>query len=428
MKQLFITLLLALLFHPITGKAIRLPLVIENQVFTNQIKTVEMHRTGNKLSNPVVLLNSDEQLTFTFDDFSETRGDFYYTIFHCDRNWKLSAMAQQEYLESFTEFPLNDYEFAVNTRVAYTNYLVQLPNDDVPLLFSGNYAMVVFDRNQPDTPLITWRFYVVEPRVSIEARIRRGTHDALHGENQEVDFRVIHGSFQIPDPVNELKVVVKQNNRDDNALTGLKPLFISNGILDYDYSTENIFKGGNEFRFFEIRSIKYPGDGVEALSYQPPLYHATLPLSQLRTQNRYFFYREMNGNFSIEAPNIQYPDIEADYFMVHFALAMDQPLLGGSVHVFGKLSNWQCNEQNKMRYNFDRSQYELSMLLKQGYYNYMYAYYDQISGRIKIENLEGSHYETENDYQIYVYHGRMTDRYDRLIGYKRFNSSIDRSY
>ena len=37
--------------------------------------------------------------------------------------------------------------------------------------------------------------------------------------------------------------------------------------------------------------------------------------------------------------------------------------------------------------------------------------------------LEGNHYETENDYTIYVYHRQMGTFYDQLIGVKKINST-----
>lgn len=428
MKIIRFILFAFLLAETTRALAVELPHVLHNTIYSDQIKTVEMYRNGWKLSNPVITLNSNEELVFSFDDLSNVKHNYYYTIFHCDRHWRVSKLSQHEYLDSFTEFPLIDSEYSINTTVGYINYLLKLPNDDVPLLYSGNYALVIFDRDEPEVPLITWRFYVVEPRVSIEARIRRATFDPLNGENQEVDFRVQHGSFPIQDPLSEVQVVVKQNFRSDNALTSLKPQFFGNGVLEYDYDLENSFPGGNEFRFFEIRGIKYPGEGVERIDFHEPLYHATLLPGVLRTQMRYSFYKEMNGNFFIETYNKQYPDVESDYQFVHFTLKMDNPLPGGGVYVFGKLSNWQCTPVNRMTWNFDKNCYELTMLLKQGYYNYQFAYKDDQEQAAKPENLEGSHYETENDYQLFVYYGRITDRYDRLIGYQKFNSLLNRMY
>lgn len=421
-------LLLLIFSGALQGLALDLPHVLHNTIYSDQIKTVEMYRDGWKLSNPIISLNSGEKLVFSFDDLSNVRHNYYYTIYHCDRHWRVSKLSQQEYLDSFTDFPLTDSEYSINTTVGYINYLLKLPNDDVPILYSGNYVLVVFDRDEPEQPLITWRFYVLEPKVSIDARIRRATFDPLNGENQEIDFRINHGSFAIQDPLSDIQVVLKQNKRDDNAISTLKPMFFGNGVLEYDYDRENTFPGGNEFRFFEIRGIKYPGEGVENIAFHSPLYHATLIPGLLRTNSRYSFYKEMNGNFFIEVYNKSYPDVESDYQFVHFTLKMDQPLPGGGVYVFGQLSNWQCTQMNRMQWNFDTQCYELTMLLKQGYYNYQFAYKDDKEQAAKPENLEGSHFETENDYQIFVYYGRITDRYDRLIGYQKFNSLLNRSY
>ncbi|MBN2261303.1 MAG: DUF5103 domain-containing protein [Prolixibacteraceae bacterium] len=422
-RFIFILFLCLLSF---SGNAVRLPEVIENTIFSDNIKTVEMYRDGARLSNPVLTLNSEEQLLFSFDDLNNEKADLYYTIFHCDRNWKLSRIGQQEYLSSFTDFPITDFDFSRNTNMKYINYWLYLPNNDVPISLSGNYVLVVFNRNEPDVPLITWRFYVVEQQVGIEARIKRATHDPVNGENQEIDFNVKHGNFPIQNPHTDVKVVISQNNRTDNAIHNLKPLFVSNGMLEYEYDMENTFKGENEFRAFEFRSFNYPGEGVDAISLHPPLYHVTLLPHIPRVQKPYNFYKDLNGNFHVEVLNRNYPDIEADYMFVHFTLQVSKPLLGGGIYVFGKLSNWQCTKPYEMKYNMDSGQYELALLLKQGYYNFTYAYKDYRSEQIKPYNLEGSHHETENDYYIFVYYGRMNDRYDRLIGYRRFNSLADR--
>jgi hypothetical protein len=407
--------------------AVELPKVLENTINAETIKTVEFYREGWRLSNPIIDLNSDQTLVFSFDDLTSERTDYRYTLFHCDRNWKISRMAQHEYLDAYTDFPLTDFAFSRNTKFQYINYMVRLPNEDVQFKFSGNYALVVFDPEQPDTPLIIWRFYVVEQKVTIAARIHQATFDPANGEGQEVDFTIDKGSFPIQDPFSDLKVVITQNNRTDNAIDNLKPMFINGNVLEYDYNQENTFNGENEFRFFELRSLKYNGERVEELSFRPPYYHITLLPDRLRTQERYNYYQEMNGNFFIEAYNVDIPDYQADYMFVHFRLTTGMPMLGGGIYVLGKLTNWQFKPENEMKYNFDTKQYEISLLLKQGYYNFAYAFKADKEKKAKMYNLEGSHYETENEYQFYVYYGRITDRYDRLIGYNKFNSQLNRS-
>jgi hypothetical protein len=68
----------------------------------------------------------------------------------------------------------------------------------------------------------------------------------------------------------------------------------------------------------------------------------------------------------------------------------------------------------------------LTLLLKQGYYNFQYVYVPQGSLVADHKNIEGSFWETENDYQIFVYYKPMGERYDRLVGYRKLNSVENR--
>ena len=64
-----------------------------------------------------------------------------------------------------------------------------------------------------------------------------------------------------------------------------------------------------------------------------------------------------------------------------------------------------------MAWNEGAKQYEASVYLKQGYYNYMYL---QENGN----SPDGNFFETENEYIILVYHRPQGGRYDRLVGYR----------
>lgn len=405
-----------------------LPEILTNTIYTDQIKTVQLYPSEESLSIPLIKLKSNEHLHFTFDDLSNEVRNYYYTIYHCDRNWKLSKIAQEEYLDLFTDFPLDEYQYSINTKVKYLNYQLELPNQDISIKYSGNYVLVVFDKDNPDEPLITWRFYVVEPIVDVDARITSNLFDVESGEKQEVDFVIYNNGFQIKNPRTDIKVVVQQNNRLDNEINDLLPIFNDNQKLEYNYDEGNCFNGDNEFRQFEFRGINYPGKGVADVSFHEPLYHITLLTDFLRAQNRYSYEKEINGLYRIEMYKSDYPETYADYMFVHFTLKMDQVLAGGGVYVFGALTNWDCNKLNEMKWNMENHQYELTLLLKQGFYNYCYAWKDFISNKINISALEGSHSATENDYQIFVYYGKITDRYDRLIGYNLYNSLVNRSY
>ncbi len=395
----------------------------ENSVLREEIKSVQFFREGFELSNPVIGLNEDARLVLKFDDISDEVKRYNYTILHCDAEWNESFLHQNDYLEGFPVNPLDDYARSINTTFRFVNYFLVLPNDRVRFKTSGNYILLVYEGNNKENLVLSRRFYITEPLVRIEGTVRRASMDAFKGENHEVDFTLFHEKMRIDNPLEEVKVVIMQNNRWDNAIRNLKPLFIQPGRLVFDYAKENVFKAGNEFRYFDIRSYRTNGEGVSETSFHRPYYHVTLFPSDIRSDKRFFPYREMNGMYVVQSQdNVKDFDLECDYYFVHFSLPLEAPLMGGTINVFGALSNWNANKSNEMTWNFETSRYELTLLLKQGYYNFCYIYVPKGSKEGDHTNLEGSFWETENDYQIFVYYRNPGGRYDRLAGYTQLNS------
>ncbi|WP_163718060.1 type IX secretion system plug protein [Mangrovibacterium lignilyticum] len=395
----------------------------EDAVFNSEIKSVQLFQKGDQLSMPILKLGNDDQLLLKFDDLSGDTKSYSYTILQCDADWHESFLIQSEYLGGFFENPLEDYALSFNTTMKYTNYQLLIPNDRVELRYSGNYVLIVYEGNDRDKVILTRRFYVLETKVEVSGTVKRATFDPYKGDNQEVDFSIFPGQLKLDDPFQEVKIVVMKNRRSDNAIRGLKPLFVRKNELVYDYDKENVFAGGNEYRYFDIRSWEYNGENVAAVEQYQPYYHVTLLTDQIRSNKKYFFYREMNGNYTVESQDrIQDPDTECDYGFVHFTLAVPVPLVGGSVHVFGALTDRATNASNEMTWNAETKEYELALLLKQGYYNYQYVYVPEGERKAEESVLEGSFYETENDYQIFVYYKRQSGRYDQLVGFQELTS------
>ncbi|WP_167619730.1 DUF5103 domain-containing protein [Maribellus sediminis] len=427
MKLRILSIILFLAF--LTGYAQDGNFYYETAVYKETIKTALMYRTGFVLSNPVMGLNENQSLTFKFDDLDSNVKDYYYTIIHCDADWKESFIPQTDYLDGFADNPITDYAMSFNTTFDYVNYQIEIPNENVKPKFSGNYVLVVFEDNDKEKVVLTQRFQIYESAVTIEGTVRRATFDAFKGTSHEVDFTVHHPKLSILNPREEVKVVIMQNSRWDNAKTDLKPQYVRDGQLIYDYDKENVFKAGNEFRYFDNRTNRMNGENVIATDFMRPYYHKTLATDEIRANKNFFQYKEMNGKYSVESQDqeVRDYDTECDYVFVHFNLPVESPLLGGSVNVFGGLTQWNANKGNEMTYNFDKGEYELTLLLKQGYYNYIYVYVPQGSMTADHTNIEGSFWETENDYQIFVYYRDLAARYDRLVGYRILNSIENRN-
>ena len=398
--------------------------IYKDKIYKKHIKTVLLYKQGWELSYPIINLNSDDLLELSFDDLDSTTNNYSYTIIHCNSDWTKSSIMPFDYIEGFNDNPINDYDFSINTTIKYTHYYLTIPNNDVQLKISGNYIIKVYKDYNQDSVVFTKRFSVLNQQVNISAAVKKPTLIEYTNTSQEIDFSIIHNNFPIDDPFNNLKVIVKQNNRSDNAIKNLNPLFIKDNMLIYDYDEDNLFFGGNEYRNFDIKTLKYKTENINTIQYIKPYYHVELSTDNKRTFRRYFYHKDLNGKCIIENVDGHGDDLDADYVYVYFTLPFDQPFIDGKLYVFGQLSNWSCTKENEMTYNYERKMYELRMLLKQGYFDYEYAFVKTANNKIDDTFIEGSHFETENDYSISVYYRDFSSNYDQLIGYSVVNSIV----
>ena len=391
-------------------------------IYSKTIKSVQFFREGWEFSMPIIDLGSEQRLLLKFDDLNPDAQNYNYSVTHCDAGWNTSRLVTSEYMQGFFDNPINDYAFSINTTMRYVNYQLVLPNDDVRLLISGNYLLTVWANSDKEHPVLTRRFYVCEPEVQIRGEVKKATFDSFRGPNQEIDFVIDHPNFPIRDPRNDIKVVLMQNSEPDNKITNLKPLFIRQGQLDYNYNRENVFAGGNEFRNFDTKNLQITGRGVSKIEYLGGDYHVTLQTDQPNPSTLYLSENDLNGNYLVKNDRVRDSDLESDYIFVKFSLKPSSPTDGADIYVYGALTDWQCNPANRMKFNPEKGQYEVTLLLKQGFYDYRYIYREKGSSQNNVAPFEGSFVETEIDYRIFVYFGEFSSRYERLIGYRTFNS------
>ena len=394
----------------------------EDKIYRPGIKSLQLHRAGWDLSYPVIELNSQDRLSLSFDDLTDQVRNYSYTLEHCDADWHPSGLPVEEYMSGFAQQPVQDYSLSFNTYVNYIHYRVSFPNDDISILLSGNYVIKVFEDFDESKLVLVRRFSVSESVAHVSGSASQSVMNEYRDDGHQINFKVNLGSLSIHDPYSEIKVAIQQNNRWNMSIRNLQPLFVRENELDYTHQSGNIFKAGNEYRYFNIKSMRYMAEMVQNIDYQPPHYHVYLYPDAPRDNGRYFYREDLNGRFYIEVQEGVNRDTEADYVHVHFSLPMEAPLVHGELYVSGALNNWECNDVNRMQYNLGSKAYELDLMLKQGYYNYEYVYIMEDSRFPDATYLEGSYYEAENDYLVYVYLSTNTSRYDRLIAWQILNS------
>jgi hypothetical protein len=398
-------------------------LLFTNHVFNDKIKTVQLYKEGWNLSYPVIKNSGDEKLILNFDLLSGKIENYNYTFIHCDKDWKKSDIFPTDYLDGFAENPIEDYKPSFNTTVNYIHYRLFFPNDRVQLKLSGNYILMVYPANEPENPVLTQRFIITEDVAGINITAHRPRMTADINTDQQIDFTVDFSNLRINDPYRDVYAFILQNGRWNNAKRNLKPEFFSNNELKYiSLSDKNVFRGGNEFRYFDIKSIRYQSQYVRAIDFLISNYNVYLFPSENREFKPYFYWEDFNGKYYIAIQEEKNPDTDADYVYVYFTLPSKYPVEGGKMYVSGALNNWSFDSNNVMSYSSDHGAYECIMLLKQGWYNYEYVFKkDGVEDGVATK-FEGSHYETENDYTVVVYYRNPRDRYDRVVGVQTINT------
>lgn len=418
-NSLLTGLILLLTFFPLSVSG---SVKYTDKVFRNNISTVQFHVRGWEMSYPIIELGSNEELIFSFDDLDGDIKNYQYTIVHCDADWTQSSLFPADYMDGFYENQLDNNKLSFNTFVSYTHYSLIIPGYDVMLKLPGNYVLKVYEDFDQDDVVLTRRFMITESRVQIEAEVHRPRLTRYRDTGQQVSINILHPELRINDPYSELSVTVMKNGRQDNILTDLKPMYIRSREVVYEHDEHMVFNAGNEFRNFDTKSLRYQTEFISSIDFSEGIYHVELHPASSRQYSRYFSHHDINGRFLIRNEEGREPSTDADYVMVHFTLSWEVPFDKGDVYVLGALSDWNFYGKNRMIYNFDEKAYELSMLLKQGYYNYQFVLLEEGSSVADATVFEGNFFETENDYLIMVYHRPPGSRFDRLVGTRRISS------
>lgn len=381
-----------------------------------------LHPAGWPLGPAMMsLLNNDPPLELHFDVLDSTLGNFMYTLVHCDYDWKPSTLDVQEYLDGPPESYISEYAYSRNTYQKYIHYSLTIPNFDMRVTKSGNYLLKVYEAGDPDNLVLTRRFCVTEQKLKTQATVHQATRVQERYSHQEIDFSISTEGYAVTNPYTDLKVVILQNHTWENAITGLLPRFVKDNLFDYNYDGENAVPGLNEFRLLDIKNTRFTGAGVEKVTYNNRENHAYKELDKSRASLVYLQRRDINGWFYIKNDWLNTEgSVDADYVNVHFKIAQPQALENGDIYVYGALTDWQVKPEAKMTFNQVSLQYETTMYLKQGLYNYLYIFVEDGDVQPDLGFFEGSHFQAENEYAILVYHRQLGWDFDRLLSYTVF--------
>lgn len=400
----------------------------EESIYKPYISTLQLFQYGNQQGLPLYTLNSGDRLELGFDDLEGSLKNYYYTYVLCDYNWQPVNLNPFDYLKGFTINRISTYRYSSIAFTRYTHYQAILPDRNAAIpTRSGNYLLKVFLDGDTSKRVFSKRMYVLDPKVTIAAEVVQPLTPQFFTTHQKLKFSASVKGINSFSAAQQVKAVILQNNRWDNAQKNIPPTFVRGNVLEYNSENIAIFEGGKEWRWLDLRSFRLQSDRVEKAIYNKANTDIYLKPDADRRAQRYVYFPDYNGMYNIATYETINPLWQGDYATVYFSYVPPNgiPYATQDLYLVGGFTGYNLSEKWKLTFNKDLKLYETKAFLKQGYYNYEYALQDRTETG-NITQLEGNYWETENSYTILIYYKSFTDRSDQLIGVSQVNSRRDR--
>ncbi len=385
-----------------------------NEILDKNIASLQVVANNDWLSLPIITLNSNDFVNISFDDLTHEYHRYCYKIEHCEADWQTSsALFESDYIDGFASGnTIDDVQESTNTVQLYTHYNISFPNNKCRPKISGNYRVTIYNENDEKHVVCRAYFMIVEPSMAVHLNVTTNTDIDINGKHQQVEMAVDYGNNIVSNPQTQIKTVVMQNGRWDNAVINARPQYIKANGLQWIHCKDFIFDGGNEYRKFETLDITHTTMGLESINWDGHNYHAWIWTDEPRPS--YIYDKDANGAFLIRNSDNIDNDVNSDYIITHFRLK--SPQTADPIYINGFFTNDRFLPQYEMKWNEKNQQYEGELLLKQGYYSYQYLMMKP-EGKLKPVPSEGNFFQTENTYQALIYFKANGDRTDRLVGY-----------
>ncbi|GMQ82094.1 MAG: DUF5103 domain-containing protein [Rhodothermia bacterium] len=372
-------------------------------------RTIQVYRTGDETSTPLIRLGSGETITVSFDMLTSNSRPLTAYFYHADRDWRRD-LTPAEYLTTFQREDLLDYSISRVTNIAYTHYTYRFPTQGIDFRVSGNYILRITEQGMEDEVVFERPFFVSEQAMALNIRL---DNVLIAGRG----YTSVQPTVQFTPPSTHANafdygVCFVRNDRYQKARCSARTALAVLPDIAFYLEPEDSFELTPASYFLDLSEIRV-GGRIEStdLSIQPPVVAVAPDYARFPGTGLAPF---LNGQTVVDrvVRNVVDPQVSAEYARVFFRFVpLGEVRASGRVVLTGSFNNWTFDEENIMDWKEKEGWYEGSVLLKQGHYEYNYLFDDP---RLR-EAATGAPPQFRNLYTTLVYLADVQLQSDRLL-------------
>lgn len=384
---------------------------------SSSVRTVQLYRGEDERSLPVISLGGSEALRMEFDLMADKGRPLSVYFYHADRNWTRDLSSSQ-FLESYHNDNLLDYQRSQGTEIPYVHYVYQFPNRDIRFRLSGNYIVRVTEKGRQDSVLFERAFFISEEVGSLKMQSRIIQVPGQFGGAVRPATRYSPPRTLTGDPFGYTTCFVRNGRLSDTRCQD-RPLLVQQPDLEFELDRDRAFAPVTADYRVDLGNLRSAEDIVGTdLTVSPFRVRLEPDYAQFSGRD---VTTSLNGQIVVREAVIgrANPALTAEYVEVTFSFVppnerpFSEPLV-----VAGSFSGMDPERGVQMTWVPTRSQYEGSILLKQGKYQYFYSSSDP---RFQ-ETVRRSQSRYQSTFTTLVYYddpGKGTDRLLRMGSFRR---------
>lgn len=383
-------------------------------VLDEDVKSIQLFRTGNERSAPILRLGSGERLTLRFDMVGfESRG-FYLTFTHHDPDWNMSAIHPEFYMDGNARTYFGGGTVSRSQRPSFRFFEYTFPNRDVVFKTSGNYMVRVHDEDIGNM-LFSIPFFIHENEGDIISSTQ-----VIYAPRQ--DLRVMHiprSRYHYPDEIDmpgfDLQYRFIQNRFWGRSVMADVYDVSTEGEVWYEVSRNRGFIGDYEFLLLEMDDLTQMGNRI--VGYEPETIPPTVILQDDVAGLSPFIDLLSYNRFGVPKSGT-----EALYGNVRFILDAEREIAANSnLYLIGDFNNWMVQPEHRLRYDVELERWIGTALIKEGVYSYKYIVLE--NDEIKDLALDDTFTRNEQEYTTFIYYRDPQQFYYRILQSNTFYSN-----